>query len=97
SVLEGAQQMSEAGLDFLGVVAEQLKDPLLHVASVDSDASATELPAVTYKVVRLGPGVAGPLLQARQVLIHGRGKRMMGCVPTMLIGVPLEPWKLGNA
>src|SRR6185436_11012017 len=79
----------------LGIAeAEDIEDPRLNIAAMDSDGTAANLRAVQHKIVRFGTNVGGVRLQDAKVFVHGRSKWMMAGYPSVFFRRELEQRKV---
>src|SRR5439155_20891370 len=90
AILERVEQEAEAAMRLLGGESERREDLRLHVPAVNTDRPRSKLDTIQDNVVGFRTAarrVRGQLLKI--VVMHG-SEWMMGCVPTVLLRVPLE-------
>ena len=96
TVLERLQHVPELALCLLRANAEQAEHLLLHLAAVDTDAAAEQLPAVADEVVGVGANPAGVGVHERDVLDVRRGEWVVRRLPAALGLTPFEERVVGD-
>src|SRR5262245_35781841 len=96
AVRQRIEQESELGTRARFRDAQHGEDSLLYFWPMNSDRSAAKLVSVEHHVVGLSPHALGGALEDRQVLVPGRGERMMYGAPPFLLGAPFKEREVGD-
>ena len=90
AVLERIEQKAELELLLVRADGERLEHGGLHIGAVDPHRTTADLIAVDGEVVGLGQARARIGVQQADVVVLGRGERVVAGVPTLLVFVVLE-------
>ena len=96
AILEGIHQESELFLCLLGSEAENLKNLLLQLGIVDTDAATAYFNSVDYHIIGIGAHACGIGIQQGHVLRLGRGEGMVHGHQALLLVAPLVHGEVHN-
>src|SRR4029434_4755439 len=88
--------MPETAIGIFFAVAQTLEYHRLHVAAVNSDASARQFIAITHQVIGVAQHRAGIRLEAVEMFFSRHGKRVVREAPALRLLVPLEHGKVDD-
>src|SRR6185437_10891794 len=91
AVFEGFEHVTETGFDHFRRNSQHFfEDGFLHFGLVNTNRAAAEFNAVHNDVIVLATDFFRVGFEQRDILAHGRGKRMMAGIPAILLAVEAE-------